>query len=62
MDVGSCFDLLTVTSRRLRKRRDSHSLQDQHFEERLRIAEGLVQALREAGHGHDFLMTVTRRR
>ena len=30
--------------------RESQSLQDQQFEERLRIAKRLVQALREAGY------------
>jgi len=34
--------------------RESQSLQDQQFEERRRIAERLVQALREAGYCCDL--------
>jgi hypothetical protein len=34
--------------------RQSQSLQDQQFEERRRIAERLVQALREAGYSCDL--------
>ena len=48
--MGRNRDAAAAQPPRSIKVRESQSLQDQQFEERLRIAERLVQALREAGY------------
>ena len=48
--MGRNRDSAAIQPPKLPTVRESQSLQDQQFEERLRIAERLVQDLREAGY------------